>query len=254
MNRLIEIGFEPTGHWRIEGEALAFDLLQHAQQRNVLYAFVCDAEVMYIGKTTRALKTRMKGYARPGASQTTNLRNNYLIRELISQGRAVEILVLPDTGLMHYGQFHLNLAAGLEDSLIKVIDPPWNGGKLPDTSTEPDPTEETEEPVPTNYRFAITLHPTYMRSGFFNIGVDHQMHLGQDGETIEFFLGDADQPIMGTINRSANTNHTPRLMGGVGLRTWFQETFQEGEPMEVEMLSPRSIRLSKPLPASAFAQ
>ena len=70
MNRLIEIGFEPTGHWKIEGDLLKFELLQNAQQKNVLYAFVCDGEIMYIGKTVQTLKKRMSGYAKPGASQS----------------------------------------------------------------------------------------------------------------------------------------------------------------------------------------
>jgi len=37
--------------------------------------------------------------------------------------------VLADHGLLHYGGFHVNLAAGLEDSLIRDLNPPWNGGK-----------------------------------------------------------------------------------------------------------------------------
>lgn len=249
MNRLIEIGFEPTGHWRTEGDLLKFELLQNAQQKNVLYAFVCDGEIMYIGKTVQKLRKRMAGYAKPGAGQSTNIRNNHLIRELLSEDKAVEILVLPDSGLMHYGQFHLNLAAGLEDSLIKVIDPPWNGGRIRDLQVDEESELDGEESEKLVGRFPITLHPTYMRSGFFNVGVENQILLGQDGETIELFLGNAEQPIMGTINRSANTNHTPRLMGGVGLRDWFQSEFAVGDEMEVEVLSPRSVRLKKPLPA-----
>ncbi|MFA8020643.1 GIY-YIG nuclease family protein [Bremerella cremea] len=214
-----------------------------------MYAFVCDGEIMYIGKTVQKLKTRMAGYAKPGAGQSTNIRNHHLIRELLSEDKAVEILVLPDSGLMHYGQFHLNLAAGLEDSLIEVIGPLWNGGRIRDLKVEQELEYVVEEPEKLIGRFPITLHPTYMRSGFFNVGVDHQMLLGQDGETIEFFLGDAEAPIMGTINRSANSNHTPRLMGGAGLRDWFQAEFAVGEEMVVEALSPRSVRLRKLLSA-----
>lgn len=143
----------------------------------------------------------------------------------------------------------MNLAAGLEDSLIKVIDPPWNGGRIRDLHVDEESEPDGEEPERLVGRFPITLHPTCMRSGFFNVGVDYQMLLGQDRETIEFFLGDAEQPIKGTINRSANTNHTPRLMGGVGLRDWFQAEFAVGEEMEVEVLSPRSVRLKKTLPS-----
>ncbi len=53
---------------------------------------------------------------------------SYLL-EAIQKDVSVEILVLPDNGLMHYGKFHLNLAAGLEDSMIRDIAPRWNGPK-----------------------------------------------------------------------------------------------------------------------------
>jgi hypothetical protein len=33
---------------------------------------------------------------------------------------------------MHYGGFHINLAAGLEDSIIRELKPIWNGGHKDD--------------------------------------------------------------------------------------------------------------------------
>ena len=65
MNRLLEIGFQPAGHWLLIDGKLRFDLMRHATQRNILYAFICDAEVMYVGKTIRMLATRMSGYKTP---------------------------------------------------------------------------------------------------------------------------------------------------------------------------------------------
>jgi hypothetical protein len=38
----------------------------------------------------------------------------------------VEIYALPDNGLLRYGGFHVNLAAGLEDSIVRDLNPPWN--------------------------------------------------------------------------------------------------------------------------------
>src|SRR5262249_54205155 len=93
----------------------------------------CDGEVKYVGKSDHSLYTRMYGYKNPGPSQITNVRNNARIRALLQSGAAVDILALPDNGLLHYGQFHVNLAAGLEGSLIAVIDPEWNGSRtIPD--------------------------------------------------------------------------------------------------------------------------
>lgn len=228
----------------LENDKLKCELTRHSTQKNILYAFVCDGQVKYVGKTVRSLAIRMSGYRTPGKTQTTNINNHRYIKELLSLGVAVEILALPDSGLLHYGQFHLNLAAGLEDSIVQVINPEWNGGKtevgisLPDIpATQPEPFE------PIIGTFSFTLQPTYYRSGFFNVGVSSQRFLGADGETIELFLGNRSQPILGSINRRANTNGTPRIMGGTGLRDWFNASASEMDSIRVDVFSPTTVRL-----------
>lgn len=246
MNRLLQIGFQPAGHWLLVNGKLKFDLTRHATQTNILYAFVCDAEVMYVGKTVRTLAVRMSGYRTPTRTQTTNVNNNRRILDLLARGAAIEILALPDNGLLHYGMFHLNLAAALEDDIIRKLNPPWNGGKPEKPlESETESAESLPELTPTaTERFHFTLQPTYFRSGFFNVGVSSQKHIASDGETIELFLGDAAQPVLGTINRRANSNGTPRIMGGTALRDWFQESASAMDTISVQVLSPASIRLS----------
>ncbi len=191
MNRLLEIGFVPAGHWILEDDKLKFELTRLSTQKNILYAFVCDGQVKYVGKTIRALAIRMSGYKTPGITQTTNINNHRRIKELLSLRVAVEILALPDNGLLHYGQFHLNLAAALEDAIVRVINPEWNGGKAEEKIRLSDiPTTGSEPPAAIIGTFSFTLQPTYYRSGFFNVGVSSQKYLGSDGETIELFLGD----------------------------------------------------------------
>lgn len=249
MNRLLEIGFVPAGHWLVDGEKLKFELTRHSTQRNILYAFVCDGEVKYVGKTIQSLTQRMSGYRTPGPTQSTNIRNHRRIRELLTKGIYVEIYALPDNGLLHYGQFHLNLAAALEDSIIRVLDPEWNGGK-PETVAASPPTTELapslEAPdteLAPQETFSFVLHPTYFASGFFNVGVAPAKSFGADGETIELFLGNDPQPVLGTINRRATSNGSPRIMGGTELRKWFQTHAAVMNQISVDMLSPTSVRL-----------
>lgn len=254
MNRLLEIGFELAGHWVLEDDKLKHELIRHSSQKNILYAFVCDGQVKYVGKTVRALAVRMAGYKTPGRTQTTNINNHRRIRELLAQRIAVDILALPDSGLLHYGKFHLNLAAALEDDIIRLIGPEWNGGVSESAvsaqqSVPVEPAVEQQEgpelepvasPVVT---FDFVLHPTYYRTGFFNVRVADEKLVGADGETIELFLGNNAQPILGTINRRANSNGTPRIMGGTGLRNWFNSNATVSARIAVEVLSRTAIRL-----------
>lgn len=249
MNRLLDIGFTPAGHWLLEGEKLKFFLTRHSVQKNILYAFVCDGDVKYVGKTIRSLSQRMSGYKTPGPTQTTNINNHRRIKELLSRDVSVEIFALPDNGLLHYGQFHLNLAAALEDSIIRVMDPEWNGGRTETVVALAAPPEAESDPISSNDEtaltetFAFVLHPTYYSSGFFNVGITSGKYFGADGETIELFLGSDSQPILGTINRRATSNGSPRIMGGTSLRNWFKANATVMCQVSVDVISPTSIRL-----------
>jgi hypothetical protein len=242
MNRLLDIGFEQAGHWALKDAKLIFELFRHSTQRNILYAFICNGQVKYVGKTTQLLRTRMSGYKNPGNTQATNAANHRRIKSLLISGESVEILALPDNGLLHYGQFHLNLAAGLEDNIIKVLDPEWNGGER---EMEPPPVPEAEQTAPnTNHTFKLTLQQTYFKMGFFNVGVKSSKYFGDDGQTIELFLGAQERPELGTINRTANTNGTPRIMGGTALREWFKINAEPLKELTVSVLSPTAIRIN----------
>lgn len=120
------MGFVRCGEWQLDGMQPKYALERHATAQNVLYAFIVSGEVAYIGKTTQPLQRRMYGYQRPGPTQSTNIKCNAYLREALQGGKVVAIHALPDNGLLFYGGFHVNLAAGLEDSIIGGIKPPWN--------------------------------------------------------------------------------------------------------------------------------
>ena len=126
MNRLLEIGFEQVGSWRLVDQQLALELNRMSAQRNVLNAFIQDASVLYLGKTTGSLENRMGGYLRPHASQRTNVRNNHSLLQLLQQGKTIDIYAWADSGRHRIGEFHLNYAAGLEDSIKEARRRPYS--------------------------------------------------------------------------------------------------------------------------------
>ncbi len=141
LGRLKAIGFTVAGVWTIDGDGIACELSELGTARNVLYAFAVDGQLMYVGKTVQALRARMAGYRNPGQTQVTNIRNNRNIRQSLERGKKVEVYVLPDIRLLQYGMFHVNLAAGLEDSVVRELDPPWNGGQKEAANETLQPTE-----------------------------------------------------------------------------------------------------------------
>lgn len=93
---------------------------------HLLYAFVSGDVVKYVGKTTQSLKQRMQGYRRPGPTQLTNRRVHEEIQELLVADQPVEIYILASEHPLQYGEFRINIAAGLEDDIIEKLKPPWN--------------------------------------------------------------------------------------------------------------------------------
>ena len=190
----------------------------------------------------------MYGYQKPGATQTTNIKNNDLIKEFLLRGEAVDILALPDHGLLHYGTFHINLAAGLEDSLVSVLNPEWNRTGTGKNEREDELVyEENQLSIARSDRpiYKLTLYETYYNHGFFNVTVDFDRYFGNDREEIVMHLGDTENIISGTINRTANTNGTARIMGRNNLTEWFQSNFNVYDTVSIEILSQNSVKMGK---------
>lgn len=124
---LLNIGFQKVGSWSLVDGLPRCTITALHKRINVLYAFISDGEVLYLGKSSRTLEKRLKNYHSPGPTQRTNVRNHRLIRELLEEGAEVDILAWADEGKLSYGPFRINLAAGLEDSIISVLNPKWNG-------------------------------------------------------------------------------------------------------------------------------
>ena len=126
MERLINIGFKKVGQWLLENRQIVLSLESENKTTNILYSFISNGSILYIGKTVQPLNKRMYGYQNPGPTQSTNIKNRKFITEKLLKGEPVDIYALPDNGLLRYGGFHVNLAAGLEDSLVSVLKPMWN--------------------------------------------------------------------------------------------------------------------------------
>ena len=93
--------------------------------------------------------------------------------------------------------------------------------------------------------YILTLHETYFRLGFFNLGVDVSTFVSQThGASVELLCGE-DMRMRAKVNRTANTNGTPRIMGGVKLRDWFQTCCTRMGELRVDVLAPDVLQLTR---------
>ena len=278
---LLNLGFRDIGVWAVSktGSGLDYHLDGANAEgnkpllngRNALYAFVQESEVRYIGKTARTVRQRFAGYRNPSRRQRTNWRCNGKIREQLKAGATVRSFVFAMTmhlAQLRYSDFSINLAAGLEDSLIEEFDPPWNGRDITGPVTEEAERELDEEEdakadmpqeAPSSKQasparsselpagiadFRIKLGEAYYNQGIINPGIDASRDLGEHDDPISIYLGSLDRPLVSRIDRKANPSGSVRVVGGNGrIAKWMKSHFAFGETVQARVLDRNSILL-----------
>jgi len=272
---LIELGFQLLSTWLHAGSNLTYTpasvppgLRPKLDARSALYAFVQNNEVKYIGKTARSIRKRFIGYCNPGSTQATNRRCFTHIKNGLAESRMTDILIFAPPAKLQYGAYQIDLAAGLEESLIAALNPPWNGGDIrkiteeaeleaevaKESEVEEQPSSQSasnaEEPMASSAgiaEFTIKLGPTYYTQGYINPGVDASEKIGKDGEAIRVDLGDPGLFVLSEINRRANTNGSVRIIGeNKTIADWFRKHFNPDDVVKASVLGTNRILLHRP--------
>lgn len=115
LDKLVSEGFNYLTSWRLsEGKIRATGPIR--TKSNLVYAFVVDQEVKYIGLTSRIMSSRLDDYRDQKHEQTTRIRE--LIKGEINARKTVAVYVIhvPDLDRLEIE----------EDRLIEAFCPPWN--------------------------------------------------------------------------------------------------------------------------------
>lgn len=123
---LTRLGFSRVGEWSLAANKPQVALRLLADAKQVIYAFVRENEVLYVGKTVRSLRSRMRSYEQPGPAQRTNKRVNGCLAASLIDGKPVHVHAMSKWDGTPYRGIPLNVAAGLEDPLIELLQPKWN--------------------------------------------------------------------------------------------------------------------------------
>ena len=96
MNRLINLGFQRVGSWKLVDEDLQLNLDSHQSSTELIYCFIVGVEPRYFGVTQKTLQNRMSQYRNPGRSQTTNIRIKQDLIIALNQDQLIDIFVFID--------------------------------------------------------------------------------------------------------------------------------------------------------------
>ena len=120
LDSLEAIGFKKAGKWELDGKKIkaVWDGTEE-KLKNVLYAFVVDKEVKYVGKTSKTLKGRMGVYRNKGKKLLVKVRKYH------DKGVYIYVLTNYDVNKEKASSL-MNDIMGLEDVLIREMSPEWN--------------------------------------------------------------------------------------------------------------------------------
>jgi hypothetical protein len=97
-----------------------------------VYAFCIDGVAQYVGVASKSLSRRLYLYAKPGPTQSTNIRLNELLLAKARDEVSIDVLVATPPDLEWHG-WPISGAEGLEAALIRNFHLPWNKRGSPDS-------------------------------------------------------------------------------------------------------------------------
>ena len=286
MDKLLNLGFRESARAEIINNQFQITISRNEYSRNILYVFVVKRgddisnwHIRYIGHSRKSFRNRMYGYQQ-GNGQAVNNRIHIEMRERCINGEEVIVYCLPDLFNMQLHDLHLDVAAGLEYSLINYYvtynvennhpslqniagNPNYNFQGIPNVNQvlDADRNEEEQEylnnqippqNLPVIESFNQVLGVTYWRHPFINIPTRLSKYFGETGETVEIsvFVNETRTLLFtATTNREANTNSSPRLYlpgdDGHNFQDWKHSNFNQGDaiPFQITGLNQLTIQL-----------
>ena len=127
MQKLDEMGFDKASTVIFDNKKtnIIFNIDKYRLAKNVLYAFVFERTegepeemVRYIGHTRKTFVNRMNGYQAGKGRAVNNRVNRAIVNHLRMRG-SVSVYVLSDRLALNMHGLHVDVAAGLEYSLIE---------------------------------------------------------------------------------------------------------------------------------------
>lgn len=276
MNQLLTLGFIESATAEISENIFRININKNEYASNILYAFVVANTddisnwlIRYIGHSRKTFSNRMYGYQQ-GNGKAVNNRIHVEMSNRCKNGERVLIYCLSDVFNIQMHGLHIDLAAGLEYSLIDYYctynstnnHPPLqniagnrNRYLANIESTEFEIIENNEEEliyipqvtVENNlqpiHSFNQSLSATYWNYPYINVPTHADNYFGINGESAILSIYQNNNLIYQfqlIINRTANNNGTVRfyIPGDLGLsfQNWKHANYQQGGNINFEIL------------------
>ncbi len=260
LNILKKIGFKEIGCWTIsnkDSDRINYVIDdEYLSEKDLLYSFVCDEIVYYIGKTDSTLKSRMTNYKAGKLNGSAGSTNKYVhdkILNLIKNDKKVIIYILLDCEKLKYHGINISLASGLELNLIKSFNTEelWNSRgsstnkkdkKLHLNIDSKKISNEFTNDSNSNKIFELILRKEYYNKGIIQIPIRFQNDIPKSGGIPISLIIESKEPFYPTITISKQNR---KINGKAELIDWYQNNFKLNDKVNVEIISETEFRVFK---------
>jgi hypothetical protein len=119
-------GFERIGRVVLSSDEICFAIQSWPLASSTLYAFTRLEDVLYVGKTSKSLQQRLRGYQHPGPSQSTNIRVASELSAAIKRGDEICVYALTNWEPVSFRGLLVDIPAGIEQAVIFATHASWN--------------------------------------------------------------------------------------------------------------------------------
>jgi hypothetical protein len=269
MEKIFELGFTLSADFILNEDILINNIFHNNNSANILYVFANinptneeENFVFYIGHTRTTFSNRMRGY-RLGNGHNTNYRIHSYIREQLQVGKHIKVYVLNNIYNLNIRELEIDIAAGLEYSLISyfanfnlnnnfpsLLNIAGNNNNL--LVNIPNEIQEIVEPEELNENFAYNLNSsTYWNTSNINVPKNLEHLFGDHNEEviIEFYLNDTlVNRFNELINRNATQNGSPRIYirgeNGRWFINWKHEFFNQNSSINIKITDRNRLKIN----------
>lgn len=250
---LEKIGFQYAGKWFLPDNSnkISFELINDVQLvEDVLYAFISNDIVKYVGITEKTLKARMinykSGHEENNSSGSTNKKVNQEIKRLLLKKIEVLIYCLKGFAPCDFFGYRISLSTGIEKSLIQNFDENnnmWNiRGVANNSNLKNSSIIKTQKTTSLllNNQTIVKVGKESINKGFilFKNDINQLLPIESEGMDIHY----KDKILSGWFTRSQKNK---KVNGYNELKLIMNSDFKFGEKILVTILNPNEIKIEK---------
>lgn len=260
MKKLSELGFKKIGVWKKNENNIFFQLKELNDAKEVLFAFVIDENVIYIGYSPINFETFLQTYANPSDIDLEKIKIKKFLLNKINDNK-ITIYALKNRkffGLLKkFSDYQIseliteykpllnsnNLKNRMKNIVGRDRTAVVESEKLKKLNKDKEEAKKAKKKYET---YIFILGKSYYERGLFSVKAAYSHLVGKNKSELELILIDKDKNetvISARVSRTLGSSKTARIIGNKPLRIWFEKNTHVNDELRITFIDKDKIQL-----------